>query len=149
MRRNRGFTLIELMLVIVIIATLAAIVATNLAGKGEVAKIGAVKGQIANFEQALDMFEAECGRYPTTAEGLAALNSPPSNLKGWKGPYMKKGIPNDPWQNPYGYRCPGQHGISGQNASSTYDVWSNGPDGQEGTADDIESWNLDKKDAQK
>jgi general secretion pathway protein G len=140
MRRNRrqGFTLIELMLVIVIIATLAAIVATNIAGKGQEAKIGAAKQQISNLESALDMFEAECGRYPTTAEGLEALRTAPSGIKNWKGPYMKKEIPLDPWQNPYGYRSPGQHG------ASSVDLWSNGPDGQEGTDDDIQNWNLDK-----
>lgn len=146
MRRNRGFTLIELMLVIVIIATLAAIVATNLAGKGEEGKIGAVKGQIANFETALDLFEAECGRYPTTAEGLEALRVAPSGVKGWKGPYMKKDIPLDPWGNAYGYRSPGTHsGTSGTTSTASYDLWSNGPDGREGSDDDIQSWNLDKK----
>jgi general secretion pathway protein G len=139
----QGFTLIELLLVIVIIATLAAIVVPQLAGRSKDAQIGAAKGQIAGFETALDNFEVDCGRYPTTAEGLEALRTQPSGVKGWKGPYMKKDIPMDPWEHSYGYRSPGQH--SGNSAAS-YDVWSNGPDGSEGTDDDISSWNMSKKD---
>ena len=144
--RNRGFTLIELLLVIVIIATLAAIVVPNLAGSSEKGKIGAAKGQIAGFELALDKFEAECGRYPTTAEGLQALQVAPSGLKGWAGPYLKKDVPNDPWDHPYNYKSPGAHA---NGAAMSYDVWSNGPDGAEGTDDDIQSWNLSKKEAAK
>lgn len=141
-RRTEGFTLIELLLVIVIIATLAAIVVPNLAGTGEKGKIGAATGQIAGFETALDNFEVDCGRYPTTSEGLEALRSAPNGLSKWKGPYMKKDIPNDPWEKPYGYRSPGQHAAG---ATASYDVWSNGPDGSEGTDDDVTSWNLNKK----
>src|SRR5271170_7025507 len=108
-QRTAGFTLIELLLVIVIIATLAAIVVPQLAGTGQKGKIGAAQGQISGFETALDIFEADCSRYPTTAEGLEALRTQPSGLKAWKGPYMKKEIPNDPWGNPYVYKSPGQH----------------------------------------
>ncbi len=143
-RRQAGFTLIELMLVIVIIATLASVVAMSIVGKGTEGKIGATKGQIAIFEQCLASFEADCGRYPTTAEGLEALRTPQASIKGWKGPYLTKDVPNDPWANPYQYRSPGQHGVAGQ--TSTFDIWSNGPDGQEGTPDDIQNWALDKKD---
>jgi len=142
-RRNAAFTLIELLLVIVIIATLAAIVVPNLAGSSQKSKIGAAKGQIANLETALDKFEAECGRYPTTSEGLNALQVQPSGLKGWAGPYLKKDIPNDPWDHPYVYKSPGTH----SKAANSYDLSSNGPDGAEGTADDIESWNLTKDEA--
>ena len=147
--RNRrhaaaGFTLIELMLVIVIIATLAAVVAMNVVGKSNEGRIGAAKAQIATFEQCLAQFEADCGRFPTTAEGLDALRTPQASIKGWKGPYLTKDVPNDPWGNPYQYRSPGQHGVAGQ--TSTFDIWSNGPDGQEGTPDDIQNWALDKKD---
>jgi general secretion pathway protein G len=141
-RKNQGFTLIELLLVIVIIATLAAIVVPNLAGSSEKGKIGAAKGQIAGFELALDKFEAECGRYPTTAEGLNALQVAPAGLKGWAGPYLKKDVPMDPWDHPYNYKSPGTHST----AAASYDLWSNGPDGQDGTDDDIQSWNINKKD---
>jgi general secretion pathway protein G len=104
-------------------------------------KIGAVKGQIAIFEQCLASFEADCGRYPTTAEGLGALRHRPPYIKGWKGPYLTKEVPNDPWGNPYNYRSPTQHAVE---SSTCFDVWSNGPDGEEGTADDIQNWALDK-----
>ncbi len=141
-RPDRGFTLIELLLVIVIIATLAAIVVPQLAGRGEDAKIGAAKAQIAGFETALDAFEVDCGRYPSTAEGLEALRTQPNGLTKWKGPYMKKDIPLDPWEKPFQYKSPGSH-ASGSAAS--YDVWSNGPDGSEGSADDIKSWDINNK----
>jgi general secretion pathway protein G len=103
-------------------------------------RIGAAKGQISGLELALDMFYSECGRYPTTAEGLDALIVAPEGLKGWKGPYLKKDVPNDPWDHPYVYKSPGMH----SKATMSYDLSSNGPDGEEGTADDIESWNLNK-----
>jgi general secretion pathway protein G len=140
--RRQGFTLIELLLVIVIIATLAAIVVPQLAGSGEKGRIGAAKGQISGFETALDMYEVDCGSYPTTAQGFEALRTAPSPTpKGWKGPYLKKEVPLDPWGNAYQYRSPGTHNPQG------VDIWSNGLDGQEGTADDVMSWNLagDKK----
>ena len=145
-QRRAGFTLIELMLVIVIIATLAAIVATNLAGKSTEGKNGAATAQIASFEEALDFFEANCGRYPTSSEGLEALRTQPSGVKGWKGPYMKKEIPLDPWGNAYKYVSPGSHGGTGGTGSAvaSYDLSSNGADGQEGTPDDISSWNMQK-----
>jgi general secretion pathway protein G len=140
--RNQAFTLIELLLVIVIIATLAAIVVPQLAGSGEKGRVGAAKGQITAFETALDLYEVDCGAYPTTAQGFEALRTAPSPApKGWKGPYMKKEIPLDPWGNPYQYRSPGTHHPQG------VDIWSNGLDGQEGTADDVQNWNMagDKK----
>jgi len=144
-QKRAGFTLIELMLVIVIIATLAAIVATNLAGKSKEGKEGAAKAQIASFEEALDFFEADCGRYPTSAEGLEALRTAPSGVKGWKGPYMKKEIPVDPFGTPYKYVSPGTHGAAGSSANTaSYDLSSNGADCQEGTEDDICSWAMQK-----
>ncbi len=107
------------------------------AGPGHEAKIGASKQQISNLESALDMFQADCGRYPTTAEGLEALRTRPRGLETWKGPYMKKELPLDAWGNPYNYRCPGHQG------DTSVDLWSNGPDGVEGTDDDIQNWNVD------
>jgi general secretion pathway protein G len=79
------------------------------------------------------MFEVDVGRYPTTAEGLAALHEDPGS-KGWKGPYLKREVPKDPWGRSYGYRSPGEHNKQG------FDVWSSGEDGEEGTEDDVTNW---------
>jgi general secretion pathway protein G len=87
--------------------------------------------QISEFEQVLKAFAADTGRFPTSSEGLDALLNDPCNLKGWHGPYLKKDIPQDPWGRAYGYCCPG----IGNPAH--YDLWSNGPDGIEGTGDDV------------
>jgi general secretion pathway protein G len=87
--------------------------------------------QIMEFEQALEAFKYYNKRYPTSAEGLDALVNSPGNLKDWKGPYLKKNVPDDPWGRAYVYRCPGIRN------PGSYDLWSNGPDGIEGTEDDI------------
>ena len=75
-----------------------------------------------------------CSRFPSTQEGLEALFKEPSGTVGWKGPYLKRGVPKDPWGNPYMYRYPGQH------SANSYDLYSRGPDGQEGGGDDIDNW---------
>ena len=129
---RRGFTLIELLLVMVILAVLAALVVPRLAGRGEEAKIKAARVQIGNFKTALEMFEKDCSRYPTTSEGLQALVLQPGDIKGWKK--CMDEVPNDPWDHPYKYTCPGQ------NNSDGFDILSAGPDGQEGTEDDITNW---------
>ena len=129
-----AFTLIELMLVMVILATLAMLVVPRFAGRAEQAKVTGARTDIANIETALDTFELDCGRYPSNEEGLRALLEQPSGAAGWKGPYLKRGTPKDPWLNPYVYRCPGQHNTNG------FDLSSLGPDGQEGGADDIDNW---------
>ena len=131
---REGFTLIELLLVLVILATLAAIVVPKFTKRSEQARVTAAHTDIANLEVALDSFEVDCGRYPTTEEGLRPLLEPPSDVQNWKGPYLKKGLPKDQWGNPYVYRCPGQHNVN------SYDLYSFGPDGQEGGADDIDNW---------
>ncbi len=131
---RRAFTLIELLLVLVILAALAAVVVPKFTRRSEQARITAARTDIANLEVALDSFEVDTGRYPTTQEGLAALIEAPSNLKGWNGPYIKRGVPKDPWGNPYIYTCPGRHNTDG------YDLQSLGPDGQEGGDDDIDNW---------
>jgi general secretion pathway protein G len=131
-RRTRGgFTLIELLLVLVILAVLAAIVVPKFTGKSEKARVAAATADIANIELALDQFEIAAGRYPTTEEGLNALITPPANVRSWDGPYLKKGLPIDPWGHPYVYRFPGQF-----NAGSP-DVISYGLDGNEGGGDDV------------
>lgn len=132
--RRRGFTLIELLLVVVILAVLAGLVVPRFAKRSEQARITAASTDIASIEMALDTFEVDCGRYPTTEEGLRALLEQPSNAIGWSGPYLKKGLPKDPWGAPYIYRCPGQHNVNG------CDLYSLGPDGQEGSGDDIDNW---------
>ncbi len=83
----------------------------------------------------LDAFEVDTGRYPTTEEGLRALIEAPAGVNGWHGPYLKRNtVQNDPWGRPYVYVCPGSHNTNG------YDLHSFGPDGQDGTEDDIDNW---------
>jgi len=129
-----GFTLIELLLVLVILAVLAVVVVPKFTGRSQQAKEVAARTDIANLEVAIDAFEVDCSRYPTTEEGIQALIQQPSTLTEWRGPYLKRGMPKDPWQNPYVYRCPGQHNPNG------YDLYTLGLDGQEGGGDDITNW---------
>jgi len=131
---RRGFTLIELLLVLAILAVLAVVVVPKFTGRSKQAKETAARTDIANLELAIDAFEVDCARYPTTEEGIGALVQQPSDLPEWKGSYLKRGMPKDPWQNPYVYRYPGQHNTGG------YDLYSVGPDGQEGGGDDIDNW---------
>ena len=130
----RGFTLIELLLVLVILTALAAIVVPKFAKRGEQAKKTQAISQIAGFETALEAYEVDNGQYPTGDQGLNALIEAPSGVSNWKGPYLTRGVPNDPWGNPYVYTCPGQHNTNG------FDIHSVGPDGTEGTEDDIDNW---------
>jgi len=131
---KHGFTLIELLVVMVILGLLAAIVGPNLFGKVGKGKQSAARTQIEMFGQALDSFRLDTGRYPTTSEGLEALVTNPS-VEGWDGPYLKKGVPKDPWNKPYQYQAPGTHG--------DYDLLTYGADGAqggEGENKDVVSW---------
>src|SRR5438876_110920 len=128
-----AFTLIELLLVMVILVVLAAVVVPKFTSRSEQARVTAATTDISNLETALDAFEVDNGRYPSNEEGLAALVSPPAGLQNWHGPYIKRGVPNDPWGAPYVYRFPGSHNASG------YDLLSMGADGREGN-DDITNW---------
>jgi general secretion pathway protein G len=135
---EEGFTLVELMVVIVILGLLAAIVAINVIPFGDRARVTRAKTDISNYEQALDAYRLQLGSYPSTTDGLQALLTPPAGLSDpsqyQKGGYIKK-IEKDPWGHPYLYAAPGQHG--------PYDIWSLGADGKEGGegADaDIGSW---------
>ena len=139
MKRN-GFTLIELMLVVVIIATLAALVVPRFTGRVEQAKIAAARADIfANIATALDLYQMDNGFYPTTEQGLTALRVKPNSSplpSNWNGPYIKR-KPIDPWENPYVYVSPGIHN------KNEYDLYSYGVNGVEGGGDDIINWEID------
>ena len=132
---SRGFTLIELLVVMVIVGLLAALVGPKLFPKLGKGKQAAAKAQIALLGQALDQMRLDTGRYPTTQEGLSALAAKPLGAENWEGPYLTKGLPNDPRGKPYVYQCPGAHG--------EYDLYSCGRDGMqggEGEDKDVTNW---------
>jgi general secretion pathway protein G len=140
LRTRAGFTLIEILVVIVVIAVLASLVAPNVFKHVGEAKNVTARSQIEMLGAALDAYRLDNGRYPTTAQGLAALwqastqDPRPTN---WKGPYLRKEVPLDPWGRPYPYNCPGEHNPAG------YDLVSYGADGQpggDGEAADVLSW---------
>ena len=138
-RRQAGFTLIEIMVVMVIIGLLMALVGPNLIGRSEKAKSQAAAMQIERLGTVLDTFRLDVGRYPTTQEGLQVLVQRPMGVDRWDGPYINKGIPKDPWDRPYIYRSPGE-------AGRPYDLYSLGADGAPGGTDnnrDITSWGGD------
>ncbi len=134
---ENGFTLVELMVVIVIIGLLATIVALNVLPSGDTARIQKAKADIATIEQGLEMYRLQQGSYPTTSQGLQALVSAPAGVDASRyqaGGYIKR-LPEDPWNRPYLYASPGQHGAA--------DVWTlgaDGKDGGEGINADIGSW---------
>ena len=123
-KKETGITLIELLVVMVIIAMFATLVGQRLFRNVEKARETQAKAQISEFESVLDTFRLDVGRYPAAEEGLQALRTRPGNLERWDGPYLRKDVPLDPWQHPYVYRFPGQHG--------DYDLLALGADGQEG-----------------
>ena len=132
LRRRQAFTLVEMLLVLVILAVLAAIVIPKFAGRSQQAKVAAAKTEIGTFKTALGLFEADNGYYPQSSAGLNALIEQPSNAKDWKGPYIdKNSIPLDPWGNAYIYNYPGKINPKG------FDIISFGPDGRTGGDDDI------------
>jgi general secretion pathway protein G len=122
-RRQNAFTLVELLLVLTILAILAGIVLPRMSGSTEKAKVSAALTQISTFGTALGIYEVDTGGYPRGREGLQALMIKPRDGQGWKGPYMEKEIPLDPWGHPYVYECPGKHNPTG------YDLFATGPDG--------------------
>jgi general secretion pathway protein G len=139
-RTQAGFTLIEMMVVMVIIGLLMALVGPRFIRQEEKAKLKACRAQIELLGTALDTFRLDVGRYPTSQEGLAALQQRPFGIDRWDGPYLKKGnVPKDPWDRPYYYRAPGDGG-------RPYDLLSYGADGApggDGDNKDITSWDGD------
>ena len=136
-RRSAGFTLLEIMVVVIIIGVLAATIIPQFMGTTTDAKISAAKSDVSQIESAVERFNLNMDRYPTMDEGLKALiEAPAGDNNKWRGPYVKQ-LRVDPWGNPYQYRVPGVH------HATTFDVWSRGADGQdggEGPNADIGNW---------
>ena len=136
-KRERGFSLLELLAVLVILGILAGVFAPKFLGQAESAKRKAAKLEIDQIGQSLDLYKLEMGKYPTSQEGLAALVTAPSGTTNWNGPYLKKTtVPKDPWGNEYKYTSPGDQ-------NRPYDIVSLGGDGKEGgdnDGKDITSW---------
>ncbi len=133
--RHHGFTLLELLVVLVIIGLLAGYVAPRYFSQVGKSEVKVAQAQINALEKALDTYRLDVGRYPTTEEGLNVLQTRPQSEAKWNGPYLQKAVPADPWGKPYQYKSPGEHG--------DFDLWSFGKDGQPGgtgEAADITSW---------
>jgi general secretion pathway protein G len=133
-RRSPGFTLLELLVVMVIIGLLAGYVGPKLFAQIGKSETKVARAQIDALGKALDQYRIDVGRYPSSAQGLVALVRRPEGEARWSGPYLAKSVPPDPWGRPYQYRAPGEHG--------DFDLWSDGPDGQPGGGDDdpLRNW---------
>ena len=132
---QRGFTLLELLVVMVIIGLLASYVGPKYFAQIGKSEVKTAKAQIDSLGKALDQYRLDTGHYPSTENGLAALNASPANEPKWQGPYLQKKVPDDPWEHPYIYKMPGEHG--------DYDLISLGNDGAAGgtgEAADITNW---------
>jgi len=132
---SKGFTLLELLVVMVIIGLLAGYVGPKYFSQVGKSEIKVTRAQIDAIEKALDNYRLDTGHYPSLDQGLAALNVAPANETKWDGPYLKKGVPFDPWGNAYQYKIPGDHG--------EFDLFSYGKDNQPGGSDeaaDITNW---------
>lgn len=134
-RLRRAFTLIEMLVVILILSILAALIIPRLVSRTSDAKIAAAKSDIATLSSLLQQYRVDNDKYPTTEDGLQALRVQPSDAPNWKGPYLTKDLPMDPWGNPYVYQSPGPNG-------QDYEIISYGADGApggDGDAADITS----------
>ena len=135
-RKETGFTLLELLVVLGIIAMLAGIVGPQVMKHMGESKIKAAKVQIEDLSATLDMYKLDLGNYPTSEEGLKALIESPDSAKRWNGPYLRKSkVPLDPWQNEYKYVFPGEHG-----KFDLYSLGADGKEGGEGEDQDLVSW---------
>lgn len=135
LNRDAGFTLLELLVVLVILGLLAGYVAPKYFAQVGKSEVKTAAAQIVALEKALDQYRIDTSRYPSTEQGLAALNTKPADEPRWDGPYLKKTVPNDPWGKPYQYRTPGEHG--------EIDLFSYGRDGVPGGTGndaDINNW---------
>jgi general secretion pathway protein G len=133
---NQGFTLIELLVVLAIIGLLAGLVGPQVMKHLGESKTKTARLQIEELASSLDMYRLDVGRYPTTDEGLQALIEQPASARVWNGPYLrKKKVPGDPWNNPYHYAAPGQHG-----KFDLFSLGADGSDGGEGEDQDILGW---------
>lgn len=135
-RRERGVTLIEMLVVVTIIGLFVALVAPGMFKRADQARITATKSQIQNFMTAIGAYKLDTGLFPTTEQGLAALRVKPNDLEQWNGPYMPQDIPLDPWGHAYVYRYPGEHGDEPEIVS----LGADGQPGGEGLNADIVSW---------
>ena len=134
---RRAFTLVEMLLVLVILGTLAALVLPKFGGRAEQARVTATQTQISAFSTALEAFEVDNGYFPKGKDGLRDLVQQPKDTPQWHR--SLDSIPNDPWGHPYIYECPGKHNEAG------YDIMSMGPDGRAGSDDDITNWDQQNK----
>ena len=132
---QRGFSLIELLIVMIILGLLASLVGPRLFRHVDDARVGTARSQIELLSTALDSYRLDVGRYPSTEQGLRVLRVEPSGTRNWNGPYLSRNIPKDPWGNEYRYRYPGEYG--------EFDLWSYGADGRPGGTGDnaeIRNW---------
>lgn len=131
----RGFTLVEILLVVTIIGILAALVIPKIVGRSEQARVTAATADVkGGLKSAIDQFEVDTGGFPKSLQDLVQQ---PSDVRNWHGPYLDA-VPMDPWQRPYVYVIPGHHN------PSSYDIYSLGPDGQDGAADNIGNWQVNE-----
>ena len=133
-RRNDGFTLIEVLLVLVILVILASFAVVQFTGVRKTANVQAAQTQVGLIDTAIQTYEASVNSYPSNLQALLAQPSDLPDPSKWSGPYLNHAIPPDPWGRPYKYAVPGSHN------RDSYDVWSSGPDGVDGTPDDIGNW---------